>query len=202
MQEHHQQLVGIGGNGGSGKDSVGNILRDYFEFTHVSCSDFLRQLMTEQDLGPLNRENMTKAGRILRATKGVAYLVDECLKRNNSVERLALSGIYSPSEAARLQSLGGSVLVVVCRNARTRYERRLLRAEPRDAMSFEHFLEVERQENSGDESQQDVAALMKVADITVINEGSVDDLVSSLHVVNQEFSKGTLRERVNEIASI
>ena len=180
MHTLERQIVGIAGDAGSGKDSVGNILQGAFGFDHISCSDLLRSYITDNRLGAVDRPNMTRVGRELRETKGASFLVEHCLNSYIGDHDLALGSIYSPAEALKIQQSGGRVLVVACREARLRYERIINRGTPRDQISFEEFMAAGIAENSGGEDQQNVAGISDLADIVIYNEGTMDDLTVQL----------------------
>lgn len=178
MYKSERQLIGIAGDLASGKDSVGNILRDRYGFAHVSCSDFLREYMSKHSLGTPDRETITRVARELRTEKGASFIIDQCLEDHSEEQKLVLSGIYSPAEAVKVKEVGGHMFAVICRDEHARYLRILERGAIRDDLTFEQFLAAQEEENSGKSNQQNISAIVEHADFKIFNEGSRDELES------------------------
>lgn len=185
------KIVGISGTNGSGKDTVGKILADKYNFLFVSVTDMLRNELANRGLPPA-REHMRELSAEWRRESGLGVLMDKALEFYKAQPReytgLAISSLRNPGEVDRVHELGGEV-VWVDADPKLRYDRLQANAASRgeiravdDKKTFEQFLSEEQAEMqySGDAATLSVADVKAKADITILNEGDLDSFKQEL----------------------
>ena len=186
-------IIGIAGSNGSGKDTIGAILVDQFQYIFVSVTDALRAEARRRGMEE-NRASAQLISAEWRREYGLSTLIDKVIDQYHqqlkSGKRLAMASLRHPAEADRIHELGGLVLWIDA-DPRLRYNRIQANAAERnrpaeDNKTFEQFLAEEEAEmhRTGDEATLDVAAVKAKADIVIINNfGSTQEL--AMEVANR-----------------
>lgn len=184
MSTSDRIILGLTGHPSCGKDTIAEWFIEHRDFAHISTSDLLREYIQENNLGGIDRENMSAVGTRLRAEKGPDFLVKQALERNASA-KLIISGIRALPEAEAIQRAGGKILVVTA-PLEVRYERAKQRGRIGDDVSFEAFVAIEEKESSNSNpNAQNVNAIAAMADIVINNDKTLEDLyqtLESLHI--------------------
>ena len=171
--------IGLVGFGSVGKDTVARYLSDKHQFTHISSGDLVRDYIRKNNLGELTRENLQKVANELRSKNGADYLTVLSLTtftENKNGEKLVISGLRAIPEVTKLKEEGGKIIAVVA-PVETRYAWATRRGGATDHVTFEQFKATEEKEAAGNQKeQQNIKAVLELADITIINDGSRDDL--------------------------
>lgn len=95
-------------------------------------------------------------------------------------ERVILEPQYTADEVRFVHEKGG-VMIAVDANLQTRYDRVHVRGSAKDDVSFEEFVEVEEKElDSSDPTKQNIVTTMKLADVHLMNNGTVEELEQSV----------------------
>lgn len=177
-------IIGLGGTNGAGKDTVGQILAERYNFLFISVTDVLRAEAGRRGLS-VERKNLRLIGDEMRKTYGEAVLVEKAIEQFKSSKEpyrgLAVSSLRHPAEADLVHQQKGLV-VWVDADPKVRYERVQAFAKARnraaeDNISFEEFLKHEAQEMKGDRSTLlKMTGVKDKADITLFNQkNGVDD---------------------------
>ncbi len=170
-------IIGITGTLGAGKGTVVEYLVKEKGFKHFSVRNFLVQELKKRNL-PVNRDTMAELGNELRAKHGAGYIIEALYEQaekegNNAV----IESIRNPGEAESLKGKGDFYLLAVDARPETRYERIKIRGSDTDHITFDKFLSDEKREmESPDPFKQNLGACMKLADYTLTNDGSIEDL--------------------------
>jgi dephospho-CoA kinase len=168
-------LVGLTGTNGAGKTSGAEYLRE-LGFRYLSLSDEIRLELRDRDEPP-TRENLTRVGNELRARFGAAVLARRVMARLEPHHRYVIDSIRNPSEVAALRELPGFKLIHFDAPREVRYRRAVERRDERAPISLEEFAEQEdREMESPDQTTQQLRATFRLADETVFNAGSLDEL--------------------------
>lgn len=184
------KIVGIGGHGRSGKDSLAELFLQAGYFG-MSFGDFIREFSRERHKDkpdPISRENMTDTSNWLRKTRGADVILQEALRQFNERQTagkkdkgLVLWSVRAPVEVDWILEHAGE-LVWVETSDEVRYQRYLDHLRQGELpISFEEF---QRQEALGwqpqlgipREVQMDLTYVKAKATKTLVNNG--DDLES------------------------
>lgn len=170
-------IIGITGTDGAGKGEVVKYLVETKEFHHYSARELISAAIRRRGL-EVNRANMRIVANDLRKMHGDAFIVSESLRRANTVghQDIVIESIRALAEAEELKANGG-ILLAVDAGLEVRYERIQGRASESDRVSFEEFKTHEETEmNDPDPHGMQKGKVMQMADFTIINDGSLDDL--------------------------
>jgi dephospho-CoA kinase len=178
-------VIGLTGPNSSGKGETADVLVRQLGYVPVSLSDMLREEARRRGLEPV-RDVLIPLGNELRRERGAGVLAEMALERLR-VPAL-VDSIRNPSEVEVLRRIPGFVLVAVDAPVATRHARSLLRARPGDAKTLDEFVEKEQRENSADPSAQQLGATAALADAVLRNEGSLEELRSSVLALIERLS--------------
>ena len=174
-------LVGLTGRNASGKST----LVSWFSgrgLTSVSCSDSIRTWLRGQGL-ETTREALIEGGRELRRDGGAGILAEMLLEILDG-EDAVVDSIRTPAEVEALRSRGDFVLIEVRADEESRWQRMTSRGRAGDPTEKETFLSQEAAEaKSEDEAGQALDATAALADITVVNDGTIEELEGKLEAI-------------------
>jgi len=167
-------IIGLTGTFASGKDTVAEFLiEDGFE--HHSLSDELRGVSKERGIEP-SRENLQKLGNAVRDEFDDDYLARRAMKKAKG-NQLVISSIRQPGEVEYLKTLPDFYMVAVDAPVEERFKRMQKRARPGDPQTLEEMKEKEAREmGSKENNAQQVQKCLEMADYTIINDGTYEDL--------------------------
>lgn len=169
-------IIGITGTLGAGKGTVAKYLVEKKGFTHYSVRAFLRGEIEKRDL-PLTRDSMVMVANELRATHSPRYIIEALLTQ--AKERggnAVIESIRAVGEAEALKE-AGAILLSVDAKQEVRYQRIVARKSETDDISFETFLAEEKREmDSSDPTKQNIAEVMRMTDIHIENNGTLETL--------------------------
>lgn len=170
-------ILGITGTDGAGKGTVVDYLVEEKEFVHYAARQLWIDEINRRGL-EVKRENMRIVANNLRRTNGNDFLVTAYLARikEEGVENAIIESIRATAEAKTLKSRGG-VLLAVDADQKLRYERIVGRASESDRVTLAQFVAQEELEmNDPDPNGMQKAAVMAMADYTITNNGTLDEL--------------------------
>lgn len=179
-------LIGITGTDGAGKGSVVDYLVRHHDFTHYSSRKLIRAHVPHGVEPTRNQLRLT--ANELRAQHGDDFLVRESLRKmsEDGVEHAAVESIRALAEAEALKSAGGTLLAVDA-DPRIRFERVQGRRSETDKVSFEEFCTHEELEkHDPDPHGMQKASVIALADYTIMNNGSHDQLYRAVDAFLKE----------------
>ena len=180
-------LVGLTGRNASGKST----LVEWFSakgLRSVSCSDSIRAWLAEKGIES-TREALIEGGRELRRQGGGGVLA-EMLLEILSGEDAVVDSIRTPAEVEALRERGDFFLIEVRADQGARWERMNQRGRAGDPVDKEVFLRQEEAEaSSKDEAGQALDATAEMADITIDNDGTLEELERKLEEVWSNLSR-------------
>lgn len=187
------QLLGLAGTNGAGKDSVGALLAEHYNYYFFSFTELFRAECRRRGI-PAARENLRMISIEWRRESGLATLVDRSIAVFNQAGGMqkypggfVMSSLRNPFEADRIHELGGSVMWIDA-DPHTRYGRIQKNAALRgraaeDNKTFAQFQKEEYDEMhppadaGNDQSVLNGAAVKDRADIFITNDtDNLDDL--------------------------
>ena len=174
-------LVGLTGRNASGKSTLVGWFSDK-GLRSVSCSDSIRAWLREQGVDT-TREALIEGGRELRRRGGAGVLAEMLLEILDG-EDAVVDSIRTPAEVEALRSRGDFFLIEVRADEEARWQRMNARGRAGDPLEKETFLSQEAAEaKSDDEAGQALDATAALADITILNDGTIEDLEDQLESV-------------------
>ncbi|MDB5245448.1 MAG: hypothetical protein JWN90_553 [Parcubacteria group bacterium] len=185
-------ILGVTGTNGAGKGTVVDYLVREKGFAHYSVRQEITEEIVRRGL-EVNRTNMNEVATNLREQHGPGYFAELFTARAQAqgIENIAIESIRNPFEAEAIKKVGGYMLIVDA-DQKVRYERAILRGSETDKVSFEEFCIQEAREMESEDptnpAKMSITAVMKLADATLLNNGSleelnaqIEDVLSKLH---------------------
>ena len=170
-------IIGITGTSGAGKNTVVDYLVKEHSFNHYSVSEFLTNILREQNKN-IDRDNLANLANKLRKKYGSEYIVKTIIKRalktNNSI---VIESIRNSSEVKFLKTFKNFYLFSIDANPKIRYKRILKRGSEKDKVTYQDFLVSEKKEmKSNNPAKQNISACMQQADFRFLNNGRLEKL--------------------------
>ena len=179
-------IIGITGTVGSGKDTIA----EYFlkkGYVYHSLSDVIREECRRKSL-EITRENLITTGNDLREKFGYNYLAKIVRERirNNHDEKAVVVSIRHPLEVEELRKEPGFKMILVDALLELRYQRTQQRNQrrPEDESTFEQFKLNEERERTGTAAGQQLDSVAKLADFTILNGGTLEELTAKLDKID------------------
>lgn len=173
------KVIGIAGHPGSGKDTAGDYLisKGYVKF---SGGDVLREKMRELGLSTEKRTDIHEFVKEQRKKHGNAFPAPEIADKITG--RTVIVGFRNVEEVAVFKERFGNdfTLIAIETPLQIRYERAKERNRTGDDISLERFKEEELRERAADSGSHAVDDVLAMADVTVANDGSKEELFKAL----------------------
>jgi dephospho-CoA kinase len=170
-------VVGLSGRIGAGKGTVSSYLRERLGAGEHRFSDILVDVLGRLHVPP-EREALQRLGASLRAELGADVLINAFERKlmQDPAEVVSVDGIRYPNEVEMLRKFKKSLLIFVAAPAEMRFERIRLRGEKgEDKISYNEFLEAEDRE-----TERHLDLISGMADLTIDNSGTVEELYQKL----------------------
>jgi dephospho-CoA kinase len=170
-------VIGLTGPNAAGKGEAARYLAS-LGFTSHSLSDVIREEAAARGLAPI-RENLIRLGNELRRAGGAGVLAERILDRLTG--RDVVDSIRNPAEVEVLRRDPGFVMLRIEAPLETRYARAAARARPGDGTTLEEFARREERERSTDPRDQQIHRTIEMAEATVENSGTLEDLQAAIN---------------------
>lgn len=177
-------LIGITGTNGSGKGTVVDYLVGKKGFKHYAARDFLTAEIKRRGM-EVDRTTMRLVANDLRATHRPSYVIEELYAQavNEKCEQTVIESVRNIGEAEFLKEQG-AFLIAVDADQKLRYERVQARRSSTDQVDFDTFVEHEEREmNPVGPHDMDIRGVMKLADVTILNGGTLEVLHAQIEEV-------------------
>jgi dCMP deaminase len=179
-------ILGVSGLNGSGKGEVIRFLAAR-SFYPLSLSDVIREELRRQGLAE-TRERMIETGNALRAAEGPGALAQRLAARLEADRNYVVDSVRHPAEVEALRARTRRFrLMWVEASEAVRLERIRARGRSGDPTSLEQLRALEGRELGSEvPTSQQLLAVRDLADFSVRNEGSLEELARAVHEVLAE----------------
>jgi len=183
-------VLAIVGPMAAGKGTFIEILKKK-GFESSSTSDRIREEIIRRGL-QISRNSLTEVANDLRSKFGNDILSKRTAEYlgNAKSDLFVIDSIRNPKEIEFFKSQYDMKVVAITADQRIRYNRFIERKTNSEPMSFERFCDIDDKELHGDQGShsQRVEDCMKMADKTLENNGSVEDLEEKIDTMLVEFN--------------
>jgi dephospho-CoA kinase len=176
------RVIGITGTIGAGKGTVVSYLMEQRGFLHYSVRGFLIREIELRGM-PVNRDSMVMVANDLRKTHTPSYIIEELYREAVSRGKdCVIESIRTPGEVDALRKVPHFQLLAIDADPLIRYQRIANRGSETDYIDFETFLSNEAREmDSADPNHQNLRQCIRMADITIVNNGTLEALHQQLN---------------------
>jgi len=184
-------IIGITGTDGAGKGTVVEYLVQK-GFKHYSARSFILLEIERQGL-PTTRNQMRLTANELRRTHGNAFVIQQAFAAAQATgeKDVIIESVRALAEAEFLKQNGGILLAVDAEQA-LRFKRVHARRSESDQVSFAEFCAHEELEkNDPDPNGMQKAAVIAMADATIENNGSLEELHAQVDTFLEQFHSST-----------
>ncbi|MDH3284964.1 MAG: hypothetical protein OEQ13_09500 [Acidobacteriota bacterium] len=176
-------VIGLTGPNAAGKGEAAEILRA-LDFSVHSLSDVVREAASALGRGH-DRDTLIHVGRELRRLHGPGILAERILPRLG--DRSVVDSIRHPEEVRVLRERGDFCLVGVDAPLETRWQRARRRGRSGDGGDIDDFRRKERRENEDRLESQQLRRTLDLADIVLVNDGSLGRLQRRLETLVEKL---------------
>ncbi len=180
-------IIGLTGANASGKGKAASYLKSK-GFEYYSLSDILREEAIARKI-ELSRENLIKLGNEMRRKNGPSVLADLVTKKIKDQNNCVIDSIRNPFEIKALRKLNEFILLGIDAPVKMRFKRAVARNRPGDPETLEEFVEKERKENTASSTNQQLENCLRLADILIINDSSLEDFYKKIDEKIAEIQK-------------
>lgn len=184
-------IIGITGTIGAGKGTVVDYLTTRYGFKHYSVRNYLTELLRLKGIEP-NRDHFTELANSLREKNNSPSFIIEELYRTAALHggNAIIESIRTVGEIDKLKTLGNFILLAVDAEQSLRYQRAFARNSETDAIGYEKFKsDEEREMNSNNPNNQNLAGCIARADFTIVNNSGLPELHEAVDLIMKQIAK-------------
>ncbi len=189
-------IIGVTGSYGSGKDTAVEFFRQQ-GFLHFSLSDIIREELLKEGQG-LTRENQISKGNQMRKELGNGILARRVIEKLGNSKNYVITSIRNVHETDELKKAAEDFFLInLDAEPLLRFQRTQQRhSSTIDPKSFEQFLENEKKESvSEDGTGQELKRCAEVANVTITNNGSIEEFYKKLGEQLEAFREKIVYQR-------
>jgi dephospho-CoA kinase len=172
MEKKAYRFIGLTGTNGAGKGEAAAffIKKGYAYF---SLSDVIREKLKAEGL-EASRNNLIRKGNDFRKQGGPDILARLVMEKVH--DRAVIDSIRNPKEVEYLKGQAGFILLALVAPAALRFERVQKRGRNESASTLDAFIKKEAQERSDNPDAQQLDRCLAMADRTIVNDGTLEEL--------------------------
>ena len=180
-------ILGLVGPLSSGKGTTSQYLKEKYNAQVYRFSTILRDILDRLHLEQ-SRANMQDASRVLRETFGSDLLANVIAQdvSSDSAKIIVVDGVRREPDIKYLKELPDFHLVCINADQKIRHKRMTQRGENPDdnQKTFEQF-----QQDEQAEAEQQIKQVAKLAEFTIDNNGTIDQLHQQTEKILDEVRK-------------
>lgn len=180
-------ILGITGQPVAGKDTIADYLTKTRGFKKYTFGDILREEMKTLNL-PMDRSSMSKYATEMKSKYGNDYLCYGIFKKIDG--NTTTPGVRSTMEVKAFREKYGNnfKLIFVDATIENRFKWAQARQREGDMVTFEQFKLEEERERNGATGSQEVDKVIEMADITIQNNSTLEDLYKKVDDMIQKLN--------------
>ena len=169
-------IIGVTGPICAGIDNFMNFFVEK-GFTHFSYSDILRGELRRRG-EEITRKNLQDIGDELREKYGKGILSKRMIEKMEPGKNYVVGNIRNPGEVEEFRKLGDFILLLIDSPFDVRFKRAVKRNRENEPLDLEGFKKMEERDLGikQEEYGQQHGAVFKMADKTIVNDGSLEEL--------------------------
>jgi dCMP deaminase len=172
-------IIGLTGKNASGKGEVAEFLK-HRSFYYHSLSDVIRDELNRKKT-PVTRDTLIAAGNELREKFGPDILAKRILEKIDPNQNYVVDSIRNPSEIQALRQTERFSLLNIDAPEQVRFERIKARGRENDPHTLDEFRKKEEAERKNlSKTKQSIEDCQALADFTILNDGSLQELHSKV----------------------
>lgn len=169
-------IIGLTGTNGAGKGEAASFFMAN-GYAYISLSDIVREELQKENR-EVTRDNMIRMGNALRRRFSPDILARRAAAK--IAGKTVIDSIRNQKEVEFLRRQGSFILLSIDAPAGLRFERVKKRGREESAASLEEFVAKEAEETSTDERKQQLRSCIDMADRTIVNDGTLEELWKKL----------------------
>ncbi len=169
-------LIGLTGTNGAGKGEVASFFVEK-GYAYFSLSDVIREELKKKNQ-EITRDNLIRMGNFMRRQFSPDILARRVAKK--SKRKSVIDSIRNPKEVEFFQNQDDFMLLAIDAPPELRFERVKIRGREESVSSLQEFVAKEAEEMGTEKSSQQLLACMEMADYTIINDGTIEELRNKL----------------------
>lgn len=170
------RLIGLTGTNGSGKGEAASFFVKK-GYAYLSLSDIIRDELRNKGQ-EITRDNLIRMGNTMREEFSPDILAQKIMKKAKG--KAVIDSIRNPKEVEYLRKQEGFILLAIDAPPEIRYERVKKRGREESVLTLQEFIAKEAEEMSTVERSQQLQVCMKMADFTIQNNGTLQELHKKL----------------------
>lgn len=175
-------IIGIVGTINSGKDTVGDLIKQKTGWPTYSLPDEMRLVARERGL-PLDNETLNTISVEHKQKYGMGYWAQRGVEKFRG-QNLIVTSLRNAGELAPLRDTGQLYLIGVDAPVEVRYQRSLARGRAGEGTkTLDEFTEYDLFTRQGPPEAQRIDDLMADADIVIQNTGTLEELEQKVDAI-------------------
>jgi dephospho-CoA kinase len=178
------EIIGIVGPIRAGKTTVAKYLVERYGYISASNSDILRRILVGMGIAP-SRANLASLGDSMFEVLG-NDIIAKCRLDKLHLGRIVVDGIRYPDELERYSEMPSFKLLGITADPAIRFQRTLRESEELKDLAIS---KAEFDRFALSRSELNVPELVSIADITISNLGSVENLKDGVDKILDHWSR-------------
>jgi len=179
-------IIGLTGTMASGKGEVVNHLKSK-GFEHYVYSDVIKEIAKQKNIEP-TRENLQKLGADIKKESRKPGILSEKIFKKIKTDKAVVDGIRNADEIRELRKRKDVYIISVNAPQRLRYSRIRKRNREGDPKTFSEFKRLDNLENRGKTKGQEINKCLKMADFSIVNDSSLEQLKKNMDKILEKLS--------------